>query len=89
MWDVALRVDGDGAGALAGVPMLFGMAPFEGIDVGHRPPLAGVVGDLRALRPVPVHRRAALGAPTGPATCAPDAPDNMVDMLREMGMAFE
>ena len=26
----------------------------------HRPPLAGVVGDLRALRPVPVHGHAAL-----------------------------
>ena len=34
VWTVTLAVDGERRGTLDGVPMLFGMAPFEGIDVG-------------------------------------------------------
>ena len=63
VWTVtAVRRRRRARGRSTGVPMLFGMAPFEGIDVGidRRSPV--VVGDLRALRAVPVHRRAALGA---------------------------
>ena len=34
VWSVTLSVDGEARGTLEGVPLLFGMAPFEGIDVG-------------------------------------------------------
>ena len=64
------------------------MAPFEGIDVGHRPPLARVVGDLRGHGPFPftgtLHQvRYEPGEP------APDSAWRWKDMLREMGAKFE
>jgi arylsulfatase len=88
VWDVQMRVDGEITGELAGVPMLFGMAPFEGIDVGidRRSPVSWAVyerfgpfpftGALHHVRYVP-------------GDLAPDAPDSMIDMLRNMGAQFE
>jgi len=88
VWDVALRVDGEVTGELAGVPMLFGMAPFEGIDVGidRRSPVSWSIyerfgpfpftGALHHVRFVPGY-------------LAPDAPDSMIDLLRQMGSQFE
>jgi len=88
VWDVALRVDGEITGELGGVPMLFGMAPFEGIDVGidRRSPVSWAIyerfgpfpytGMLHHVRYVP-------------GDLAPDAPDSMIDLLREMGSQFE
>ncbi|MFA5884149.1 MAG: arylsulfatase [Acidimicrobiia bacterium] len=88
VWDVALRVDGQVTGELGGVPMLFGMAPFEGIDVGidRRSPVSWSIyerfgpfpftGTLHSVRYVP-------------GDLAPDAPDTMIDLLRQMGSQFE
>jgi arylsulfatase len=88
VWDVTLRVDGEITGELAGVPMLFGMAPFEGIDVGidRRSPVSWELyerfgpfrysGRLHHVRFVP-------------GDLAPDAPDAMADLLRQMGAQFE
>ncbi len=88
VWDVALRVDGEVTGELGGVPMLFGMAPFEGIDVGidRRSPVSWSIyerfgpfpftGTLHHVRFVP-------------GDLAPDAPDSMIDLLRQMGSQFE
>jgi arylsulfatase len=88
VWDVALRIDGVTTGSETGVPMLYGMAPFEGIDVGidRRSPVAWSIyerfgpfaftGRLRHARFVP-----------GPL--APDAPDGMIGLLRQMGSQFE
>ena len=58
LWDLTLSVDGEVRATEPGVPMLFGIAPFEGIDVGidRRSPVS--LGHLRAVRPVPVHRHA-------------------------------
>jgi arylsulfatase len=87
-WDVTLRVEGEVTGELTGVPMLFGMAPFEGIDVGidRRSPVSWEIyqrfgpfpytGTLHHVRFVP-------------GDLAPDAPDAMIDLLREMGARFE
>ncbi len=68
--------------------MLYGMAPFEGITVGRDP---------RSPVSWPVHERFGSFPYTGrltavayqPGELAPDAADNLVGMLREMGMAFE
>jgi len=88
VWDVALRVDGVTTGSDTGLTMLYGMAPFEGIDVGidRRSPVSWSIyerfgpfaftGRLRHARFVP-----------GPL--APDAPDGMIDLVRQMGAQFE
>jgi arylsulfatase len=87
-WSVTLHVDGEQRATVEGVPMLYGIAPFEGIDVGidRRSPVSWEIyerfgpfpytGMLRSVRYEP-------GAP------APDSPERMLDMLREMGARFE
>ncbi len=88
VWTVALAVDGDDRGSLDGVPMLYGMAPFEGISVGRDP---------RSPVDWGLHERFGSFAYTGPLRSvtytpgpdAPDAPSTMVDLLREIGRAFE
>jgi len=64
------------------------MAPFEGIDVGidRRSPVSWSIyerfgpfpytGTLHAVR-------------YEPGALAPDAPDTMIDLLRQMGSQFE
>ncbi len=84
----ALLVDGQPNGTLDAVPMLYGMAPFEGITVGRDP---------RSPVSWPLHEQFGSFPYTGrlarvayePGELAPDAADNLVGMLREMGMAFE
>jgi arylsulfatase A-like enzyme len=88
VWDVTLSIDGEDRGSLAEVPMLFGMAPFEGLDVGldRRSPVSW---DLyERFGPFPYtgridHVRIEPGDP------APDSPQTMFEMLREMGARFE
>jgi len=87
-WSIELRVDEEERGRLDGVPMLFGMAPFEGIDVGM---------DRRSPVSWEIYERFGTFAYTGalasvryePGDPAPDAPEKMLDMLREMGARFE
>lgn len=88
VWDVSLSIDGEARASLAGVPMLFGMAPFEGITVGKDPrsPVSWELserfgsfaynGRLRSVRYEP-------GEP------APDSPSRLIDVIRQMGARFE
>jgi arylsulfatase A-like enzyme len=88
VWDLTLSIDGEARGSIEGVPMLFGMAPFEGIDVGicRRSPVSWEIYE----RSGPFHYTGALRSATySPGEPAPDSPVNMLDMLREMGAKFE
>jgi arylsulfatase len=88
VWSVTLEVDGEQRSSLEDVPLLYGMAPFEGMTVG-RDPRSPVVWDL--------HEREGSFAFTGqleavtvtPGDHAPDSPVNMVNMLREIGLKYE
>lgn len=88
VWDVDLLVDGELRGTAEGVPMLFGMAPFEGIDVGI---------DRRSPVSWPIYERFGPFPYTGrlrqvhiePGEHAPDSPVHLLPMLREMGARFE
>jgi arylsulfatase len=88
VWDVQLLVDGVVTGELADLAMLFGLAPFEGIDVGidRRSPVSWEI--YERFGPFPYsgvihHVRYVPGDP------APDSPDVMMDVLREMGSKFD
>ena len=71
-----------------GLPMLFGIAPFEGINVGIDP-RSPVSWDLyERFGPFPY--TGALAAVTyTPGEPAPDAPVHLVGMLRELGARYE
>lgn len=88
LWDVTLTVDGEDRATLEGVPMLYGMAPFEGIDIGldRRSPVSWDLYERFGSFPwTGVLNRLTIepGAP------APDSPMNMLDLLREIGSKFE
>jgi arylsulfatase A-like enzyme len=88
IWEVALRVDGEERATETGFPLFLSMAPFEGISVGtdRRSPLDWEIyqrhgpfpftGDMGVVR-------------YQPGDHAPDAPQNMIEVLREIGMKFE
>jgi arylsulfatase len=87
-WDVELLVDGVVTGTVDGVAMLFGLAPFEGIDVGidRRSPVSWSI--YERFGPFPYtgvihHVRYVPGDP------APDSPEAMMAVLREMGSKFD
>ncbi|MCB1015886.1 MAG: hypothetical protein KDB10_12335, partial [Acidimicrobiales bacterium] len=88
VWTVTLSVGGEGRGALEGVPMLFGMAPFEGISVG-RDPRSPVDWELNRRFGSFPYTGALASVTYTPGPEAPDAPGTMVEMLREIGRAFE
>jgi arylsulfatase len=87
-WDLTLSVDGEVRATKAGVPMLFGIAPFEGIDVGidRRSPVSWELYERFGPFPYTGALRSVTYTPGEPA---PDAPVNLMDMLREIGAAFE
>jgi arylsulfatase len=87
-WDVRLAVDGETRATQTGLPMLFGIAPFEGISVGIDP-RSPVSWDLyRRFGPFPYS--GSLAAVTyAPGEPAPDAPVHLVGMLRELGARYE
>ena len=88
VWDVTVSVDGEARATTEGVPMLFGMAPFEGIDVGI---------DRRSPVSWSIYERFGPFAYTGrlrhvriePGAHAPDSPVHLLPTLREMGARFE
>jgi arylsulfatase len=88
VWTVTLSVDGDVRGVLDGVPMLYGMAPFEGIDVGidRRSPVEWEI--YERFGPFP-YTGTLHSVRYDPGPSAPDAPEHMLETLREMGRAFE
>jgi arylsulfatase len=87
-WEVALRVDGEERAKEPEVPMLFGIAPFEGIDVGidRRSPVSWEIYERFGPFPYTGMLRSVTYTPGEPA---PDAPVRLMDMLREIGMKFE
>jgi hypothetical protein len=87
-WDVVVSVDGEERARPEGLPMLFGIAPFEGIDVGidRRSPVSW---DLyERFGPFPYSGTLAAVTYT-PGEHAPDAPVHIVGMLRELGARYE
>ena len=88
VWDVRLVVDGQERARLDGVPMLYGMAPFEGIDVGidRRSPVDWDIYQSHGPFPYTGSLLAVRIEPGDPAT---DSPQSMVDLIREMGARFE
>jgi arylsulfatase len=88
VWDVSLSIDGAHRATLDGVPMLYGMAPFEGIDVGidRRSPVSW---DLyERFGPFP-YTGALRWVRYEPGEPAPDSPNRMVGLLRELGSRYE
>jgi arylsulfatase len=83
-WSVALLADGAEVATGDGFPLLFPMAPFQGIDVGidrKSPVVWGrgtfpYSGEIRSVSYTPGDH-------------APDSPAMLVDVLREMGRKFE
>ena len=88
VWDVALSVDGEPRAEHSGLPMLFGMAPFQGIDVGidRRSPVSWEI--YQAHGPFPYTGSLAAVTYT-PGEPAPDAPVHLMDMLRDLGRRYE
>lgn len=88
VWDVSLVVDGDERASEGGFPLFLSLAPFEGISVGtdRRSPVSWDI-DERA-GPFPYTGTLEL-VRYHPGPLAPDAPQNMVEMLREIGRKFE
>jgi arylsulfatase len=70
------------------VPLLFGIAPFEGIDVGidRRSPVSWDLYERFGPFPYSGTLHSVTYTPGEPA---PDAPVHLMDMLREMGVKFE
>jgi arylsulfatase len=87
-WTVTLVVDGEARTSLDGVPMLYGMAPFEGIDVGidRRSPVSWEIYERFGPFPYTGALRSVRYEPGEPA---PDAPERVLDVIREMGAKFE
>jgi len=86
--NLVLGVDGEERARVDDLPMLFPLAPFEGISVG-RDPRSPVHWDL--------HQRHGSFAFSGriervtysPGERAPDHPENFLDLTRQIGMAYE
>jgi arylsulfatase A-like enzyme len=83
-WSAALLADGVEVATIAGLPLLFPMAPFHGIDVGVDRGSPVVWG--RGSFP---YSGELVSVTYTPGDHAPDSPANMLDMLREMGKKFE
>ncbi len=88
LWDVTITVDDVLRASHPGLPMLFGIAPFQGIDVGidRRSPVSWALYEEFGPFPYSGTLRAATYTPGPPAR---DAPVHLVPMLRELGQRYE
>ncbi len=88
LWDVRILIDGAVRAEHSGLPMLFGMAPFQGIDVGidRRSPVSWEIYEEHGPFPYTGTLNAVTYTPGDPA---PDAPVHLMDMLRELGQRYE
>jgi arylsulfatase len=88
VWQIALDVEGEQRAELADVPLLYGIAPFEGIDVGidRRSPVSWEL--YERFGPFP-YTGALRSVTYEPGESAPDAPVNLMDVLRKIGQRFE
>lgn len=87
-WTVTLAVDGEPLAELAAVPMLFGIAPFEGITVG-RDPRSPVWWELSERHGSFAYSGVLRRVRITPGEHAPDSPVNMLGLLREIGLKYE
>jgi arylsulfatase len=87
-WNVRLSVDGEARLAVDDLPMLFPMAPFEGIDVGidRRSPVSWPLYERNGPFPYTGTLRWVRIEPGEPA---PDAPQRFVELARQIGAAFD
>jgi arylsulfatase len=87
-WDALVSVDGTARGRLDGLPQLFGMAPFEGIDVGidRRSPVSWELFERFGPFPFTGRLHAVTYTPGEPA---PDAPERLLPAMREAGLKYE
>jgi arylsulfatase len=83
-----VSVDGTARGRLDGLPQLFGMAPFEGIDVGidRRSPVSWELFERFGPFPFTGRLHAVTYTPGEPA---PDAPERLLPAMREAGLKYE
>lgn len=93
VWDLTLSLTDAGgsttdAGSATGLPILFGMAPFEGITVG-RDPRSPVDWELAERHGSFPYTGVICAVRYEPGDDAPDSPSNLAAMLREMGAAYE
>ncbi len=87
-WTARLSLDGAERSALKGLPLLFPMAPFEGISVGtdRKSPVSWALWEEHGCFPFSGALRSVTYTPGEPA---PDSPVRMLDLLQEMGARFE
>lgn len=87
-WDPVLSVDGTEVAVGSGWPCLYGMAPFEGIDVGidRRSPVVWHLYEEHGPYPFTGRLLDVTYAPDPPP---PDSPHAMLPTLRDMGLAYE
>ena len=87
-WNASLAVDGQDRARREDLVMLGAMAPFEGINVGidRRSPVSWAVHEAHGTFPYSGDLRAVTYTPGTPA---PDAGTNFLDLLREIGLAYE
>jgi arylsulfatase len=87
-WQVTLSVDGGRPVGDIDVPMLFGMAPFEGIDVGidRRSPVSWEI--YERFGPF-AYDGSLASARYEPGEYGPDSPDRLLDVIRKVGARFE
>jgi arylsulfatase A-like enzyme len=83
-WSASLHADGVEVASIEGLPLLFPMAPFQGIDVGADRGSPVVWG--RGSFPYDGRISSVTYTPGAPA---PDSPAMLVDVLRELGKKYE
>jgi arylsulfatase len=87
-WDFEVSIDGEQRAADTGFEIFLTMAPFEGIDVGidRRSPVDWDVFTAHGSFPFTgtIH-----AVEFTPGEFAPDSPAKMIDLMREMGAAYE
>jgi arylsulfatase A-like enzyme len=88
VWNLTMSVDGVERAQLAGVPLLYGIAPFEGISVG-RDPRSPVDWSLNQRFGSFPYSGALRSVAYVPGADAPDSPDNLFEIIRGMGLAYE
>ena len=88
VWTLGLDVDGAERARLVDVPLLYGIAPFEGIDVGidRRSPVSWELYERFGAFPWTGVLRSVTFTP---GDDAPDSPGNLLEVIRSMGARFE
>jgi arylsulfatase len=87
-WRLHLVVDGTTVDGGPEVPMLYGMAPFEGITVG-RDPRSPVSWDLYEQHGSFPYTGGLRSVTYTPGDASPGQPEDVVGLLRQLGAKFD